>query len=701
MESLSHILLLSRPVSSRLLASLVISMFVISIGAYGCQSTPFSTIISHGDLTLEINDKMQTKVSNNSSEVAPFMNSFQSSDYLVGDDGMIHIFNVESNSKSVINDEVGSGQSWVISGIYEEGGIKVRKTTTITAYDDFPDMLTTKSTYENLGIDFVIKKMVSNHYVVNHIGSTPSYWAFQGSSTSNRSDWIRPLEPGYYDRNYMGMNNSDYGGGIPVTDIWRPDAGLAIGHTELTPQLVSLPTSIKLNGDKVNISVELDYEYPTVFKSGTTEETLETFVSVHRGDYYTPLSRYSHFMQAKGIEMAPSEDDAYESIWCAWGYERNFTLDEVIGTLPKVKELGIQWAVLDDGFQIAEGEWDANPDKFENGNDDIKNLVKTIHDHGLKAKIWWTPMAADPHSKALQETPEMMLYTSEWTPQFITWWDAYYLGPKNPHAIDHTREAVRLFMRQWGFDGLKMDGQHMNAVPPDHNPASKLDYPEQAVEGLPDFFKMIYDEARAIKPNAVVENCPCGTCMSFFNMAHMNQAVSSDPLSSWQIRHKGKTYKALIPNTAYYGDHVELSDDASDFASSFGIGAVLGTKFTWPKDNPTASESFLLTPEKEVIWKKWFDLYHEMMLSKEEYVGDLYDIGFDKPETHVIKKGDKRYYAFYADSWSGPIELRGLEAGSYKLRDYFNEVDLGSVDASSATLALDFTGFMLIEATPL
>ena len=45
-------------------------------------------------------------------------------------------------------------------------------------------------------------------------------------------------------------------------------------------------------------------------------------------------------------------------------------------------------------------------------------------------------------------------------------------------------------------------------------------------------------------------------------MPYMNQAVASDPKSSWQVRHKGKTIKALMgPSAAYAGDHVELSDD--------------------------------------------------------------------------------------------------------------------------------------------
>ena len=70
--------------------------------------------------------------------------------------------------------------------------------------------------------------------------------------------------------------------------------------------------------------------------------------------------------------------------------------------------------------------------------------------------------------------------------------------------------------------------------------------------------------------------------MSFYNLPYTNQTVASDPTSSWQVRLKGYVYKALVPRTAYFGDHVELSDNVDDFAASFGIGAVLGTKFTWP-----------------------------------------------------------------------------------------------------------------------
>jgi alpha-galactosidase len=59
--------------------------------------------------------------------------------------------------------------------------------------------------------------------------------------------------------------------------------------------------------------------------------------------------------------------------------------------------------------------------------------------------------------------------------------------------------------------------------------------------------------------------------------------VASDPESSWQIRSKGKTLKALAGDRiAYFGDHVELSDGGEDFASTFGVGGVIGTNFAWP-----------------------------------------------------------------------------------------------------------------------
>ena len=118
-----------------------------------------------------------------------------------------------------------------------------------------------------------------------------------------------------------------------------------------------------------------------------------------------------------------------------------------------------------------------------------------------------------------------------------------------------------------------------------------------------------------------------------------------------------------------------------------------------PKNNPKVKADYRLTPEKEVIWKKWFSLYNEKMLSTGEYVNGLYDIGYSRPEAHVIRKDGTLYYAFYASSFDGDILVKGLEEGKkYELYDYFNEVSLGEVEGPEARLHCKFERALLFQA---
>lgn len=671
-------------------------VFLLLISLWSCSK---EVKIESGDLKFSINNSMQTKVEFVGSPNTPLMSGYSNSEYLLSGLQQISDFDLESSKSTTLKTEHGETEVYEYQGVYREGEIAIEKILKVKTFRDFPGMLTTTVIYRNIGKrDIPVNSWVNNEYSINSAGDTPSFWSFQGSSSSSREDWVLQVNPGFEQKNYLGMNNSDYGGGIPVTSLWRKSGGIAIGHCDTIPRLVSLPVKMGKYEHAATIKVEKNFPQALTFSAGDSIQTLETFVMPQQGDYFSSLRAYANFMYKKGLTQPQDEDWAYESMWCAWGYERNFTVDEILNTLPKVKELGIKWAVVDDGFQHCEGDWELNSNTFPGGDKQMKDLVQRIHQMGFKAQIWWAPLAADPGSNFLKKHPESILLSDDGAPRYITWWDSYYLSPVDSVVIQSSKEQVVKFIKDYGFDGLKLDGHHLNATPPDY---AHGDQPLDAVHKLPDFYKNIYETARSINPHAVIQYCPCGDCASLFNLAYANQAVASDPTSSWQIRLKGKTIKALAPGLAYFGDHVELSDGGDDFASSFGIGAVLGTKFTWPKNNPTVKDgSFLLTPEKEEIWKNWFSLYDTMMLSKGVYRGELYDLGYDKPETHVIESNQRLYYAFYAQEWNGSVEFRGLSAQKYRIHDYVNNKDLGFVTGPIGSLEIDFQQFCLVEAIP-
>jgi alpha-galactosidase len=592
----------------------------------------------------------------------------------------------------------GRGTRHVLRGRASEG---IEKEIDIALYDRFPGFALLRVTYRNVGpVPIGIAGWVNGAHVLQPAADgARDYWSFSGASYKDRRDWVQQLRSGFDQRNFMGMNASDYGGGTPVVDVWRRDGGLAVGHVERVPKLLALP--LTMTGSGARIAVECDQ--PVTFAPGARFATHETFVAVHRGDYFATLDAYRRLMAERALTQAKAPAAAYDGVWCAWGYERDFTVEQVVATLPKAKALGLGWAGLDDGWQTSVGDWQLDPKKFPRGDADMIALVRAIRDAGLKPKLWISPLAAAPESELYRQHADMLLLDKDGKPQDVTWWDSFALCPAYPATVEHAKALVRKIMGEWGYAGLKLDGQHLNGVAPCHNPAHRHARPEESVERLQDFWQAIQAQATAIDPDAAIELCPCGTSQAFHNMHHVNQAVASDPESSWQVRHKGKTIKALMgPAAAYAGDHVELSDKADDFASTVGIGAIVSTKFTLTRDSWTrdSKQSVLLTAEKEAEWRKWIALYNDKRLAEGRYRGELYDIGFDKPEAHVVAKDGRYYYAFYAERWDGPIELRGLGKGRYAVADIWSGRPVGEVSAKANRLTVAFERFLLLEATP-
>ena len=223
-------------------------LFIIGFAALlfaGCGRT----VIESGDLTLTIDGNMHFKVESSAPGALEYFGEYQAADVLVADEAVIEDWKVKKVTKS--SDETGT--TYTLVGEWKQNGYDIEKILTVKAVNGFEGMLLTNSSYVNHSDKILtVKAMESNKLSV---ASDETVWSFQPTSTAHREDWILPVDESFYQKNYLGMNNTDYGGGIPMVTLWRRDANLSVGLVEPNLKLVSMPVKKVRYEDYVTMSL--------------------------------------------------------------------------------------------------------------------------------------------------------------------------------------------------------------------------------------------------------------------------------------------------------------------------------------------------------------------------------------------------------------------------------------------------------------
>lgn len=682
--------------------------------------------VNHTAIKLRIDPKMNVSVFYMNNKT-PLNVADKPNHYLVVNDKELTNFSVDYDHLQAesVETDFGKGKRLVIKGVTgRDEGIRLEKSLRIEWYERYPNVVILSASYKNTGnLEVFVDRSVSNFFRLDASQSNPQrpaydFWSYQGASIAWGADYVIRITDGFRQKNYMGVNlPQKTGGGVPLVDLWNEDAGLAIASIEPKPQLVSLPVEV---GPDQRVALSVQKEEGKTLAPGESFQTIRAAVVAHSLDYFDPLKTFSSLMKDQGIGMKQPSAEAHEAIWCGWGYLTDFTLDDIYGTLPKLKELGINWVVIDDRWWDKYGDWNPRKFTFPGGEEQVKTFVDSLHRQGFKVKIWWAPTPVQPAeitawngsvdpgmAQVAKDHPEWLIMDEEGNfPRDSR--DMYQFCPSVPEVQEYMKQLTARFLRDWDFDGHKLDAYYV--VPPCYNPAHQHKSPEESYQDLPKLLQAIYETSKSIKPWSVTELCNCGTTQDFYQSVFTDQPVVSDPTSVEQVRRRTKSMKALWgPDAPVYGDHVEhlkvkdslfetgkLPKLGQDFASVMGTGGVIGTKFTWPN----GPENVQLNAEKEKYWQKWVGLYSAKKLSKGNYL-NLYDIVYDKPETHVIQKEDRFYYAFYAKTWNGTVELRGLTNQKYRVFDYVNQRDLGNVKGPVGTISVDFEKHLLVECIPL
>ena len=230
-------------------------LFFIGIAALLFASCG-QTVIKSGDLTLKIDGNMHYKVESSAPDAQKYFNDFQAADLLIADEAVIEDWKVKKVRKTV--DE--NGTIYTITGQWKENGYDIEKTLTVKTVKGFEGMVLTQSSYANNSDKILTVKALESNKL--KVASDETVWSFQPTSSARRDDWILPVDESFYQKNYLGMNHTDYGGGIPMVTLWRRDANLSTGLVEPNLKLISMPVKKVRYEDFVTMSLLQEFEYP-------------------------------------------------------------------------------------------------------------------------------------------------------------------------------------------------------------------------------------------------------------------------------------------------------------------------------------------------------------------------------------------------------------------------------------------------------
>lgn len=606
-----------------------------------------------------------------------------------------------------VSDKIGKGEKVKIEALSMDGSIKCF--ITLSTYNKLPDVFLIQSSFINVSAqNYPIQNYTLNQIVLRSPSNSSKWWSFQGASYREGNDFAFQLPESFSRENYMGLNAPETGGGLPVVDVWNKEYGLALAYIGGKPQDIFLP--VKAEGGKVNLAIKENYKNHILIP-GDSLVSVPTAIIVHKNDFYDPLRMYSILMKPFLADFQKPVDYGYQPEWCTWGFHREFTSEKILGKIERLKAIGIQSVILDDGWSPNHGDWVPDPKKFPNGDEDFKRLIAKIHESGLKVWLWWVPGYTDSISSLTAQHLDWLIKSKNGSVD-----PSYGFCPAYPPVQEFYKNLVRKFVEEYKIDGFKLDFAKINSAPPCYNPKHHHNNPDESFHSTPVLFKNICETAREFNPNMLLEYCSCGIPPTYFHLPWTNLMVTSDPRIS-QITQRIKLYKALM------GDDFPVLEEYCGvlagpvYQLAIGTGGVTGTFSTNLDD----------------YHEKWLSIYNKYQLSKGEYL-NLYDIGFDYPEAHVIRKNNNFYYAFYTHPWeklgpvklwwrygniydfdlkgqpefefpkanySGKIDFRGLDKNTkYKVVDYANNKQLGIIKGDNPDLQISFDDYLLLEVSP-
>ncbi|HEX4083474.1 MAG TPA: glycoside hydrolase family 36 protein [Chthoniobacteraceae bacterium] len=156
-----------------------------------------------------------------------------------------------------------------------------------------------------------------------------------------------------------------------------------------------------------------------------------------------------------GMAPAPVPEAALQPVYSTWySFHQELTDRKVEAQCRLAKELGCELVILDDGWQTSDntrgyafcGDWEPCPEKFP----DMAAHVSRVHVLGMKSMLWFSVPFIGPNTAAYLRFQGKYLFHMDRL-------QASVLDPRYPDVREYLIGLYERAVRDWGFDGLKLD----------------------------------------------------------------------------------------------------------------------------------------------------------------------------------------------------------------------------------------------------
>jgi alpha-galactosidase len=357
-----------------------------------------------------------------------------------------------------------------------------------------------------------------------------SCWSAEGRIESTPVEDIQ-LEPSW---SSYGVRVERFGqlGSMPVRKYFPFVAVEDIKHNVTWAAQLACNGSWQIEaarrGDGLGLSGGLpDFDFGHWKKNiapGESFETPKAIVTVAQGGVdeacaklLTVARRY--FERVDAFDTLPVLFNEYCTTWGCPSHENiKKTIDALKGRDIDDFVIDAGWYADEHGWSGSGGDWIVSPALFPDG---IDKTVAMIKEAGFGAGIWFEAETCAPASKIFKR--EDMLLKRDG--RVISTGGRRFLDLRKPEVMDYLDERVIQFIKQHGFNYIKIDYNDTIGVGCD-GAESLGEGLRQNMEGSKEFFRRL----RAENPGLVIENCSSGghrlepSMMALCSMASFSDA---------------------------------------------------------------------------------------------------------------------------------------------------------------------------------